>query len=62
MLTQWVTHEDELAGAIARIETYYASDPYQLDNYTSAPQLWDEYERAHKRRDEAMDRWRIHFP
>jgi len=60
-LSTWVTYEDELAGAIARIETYYANDPYKLDNYTTAPQLWVEYERAHDQRDAAMKHWRTTF-
>lgn len=60
-LSQWVSHEDELAGAIARIETYYANDPYKLDNYTTAPQLWVEYEIAHDKRDTAMLHWRKNF-
>ncbi|HEX5060979.1 MAG TPA: hypothetical protein VFV99_16545 [Kofleriaceae bacterium] len=60
-LSTWVSYEDELAGAIARIETYYASDPYKLDNYTSARQLWVEYDRAHDQRDVAMLTWRRDF-
>lgn len=60
-LWKWAVQEDELAGAIARIEVYYASDPYELDSYSTAKQLWIEYDRAHTSRNRALDAWRRRF-
>lgn len=60
-LWRWALHEDELAGAISRIEVYYRSDPYQLDNYSTAEQLWREYSRAYEQRNDALSDWRLHF-
>jgi hypothetical protein len=54
LLWRWAVQEDELAGAISRIEVYYASDPYALDNYSTAKQLWVEYDRAHQGRNRAL--------
>jgi hypothetical protein len=50
----WLNAEDELAGDISRIQVYYASDPYRLDGYSTAAQLWHEYERDVTWRDAAL--------
>jgi hypothetical protein len=60
-LWNWAVQEDELAGAISRIEVYYASDPYKLDNFSTATQLWVEYDRAYDGRNRALDDWRVRF-
>ena len=53
-LGRWATAEDKLVDPISLITVYYASDPYALDNYASAPQLWREYHRARLERDDAL--------
>lgn len=60
-LWKWVVQEDELAGAISRIEVYYGNDPYTLDHYASARQLWVEYDRAYFSRNRALEQWRRQF-
>jgi hypothetical protein len=40
---RWLAAEDTLAGDLSRIVVYYTNDPYQLDNYATATQLWHEY-------------------
>jgi hypothetical protein len=57
-LWKWAIAEDELAGATSRIEVYYASDPYKLDSYSTANQLWLEYDRAYFSRNRALVAWR----
>jgi hypothetical protein len=54
----WRKAEDELAGAISRLVVYYGSDPYSLDGYTTARQVWVEYDRAVAARDDALAAWR----
>lgn len=51
LLARWVEREDDLAGAISRITVYYGLDPYALDGYASAGQLWRELDRARESRD-----------
>src|SRR5260221_12203953 len=51
---RWRAAEDELAGAISRIVVYYRNDPYALDNYVTAPQLWKEYNAAIAARDHVL--------
>ena len=58
-LWKWAASEDELSGAISRIQVYYRSDPYKLDAYATARQLWHEYDRAHEARNRAVDAWRV---
>jgi hypothetical protein len=53
-LRRWSATEDELAGDISRIVVYYDSDPYKLDGYTTAGQLWKEYDAAVHSRDAAL--------
>lgn len=57
-LEAWRRSEDELAGAISRLVVYYGSDPYALDGYTTARQVWVEYDRAVAARDDALAAWR----
>jgi hypothetical protein len=57
-LEAWRKTEDELAGATSRLVVYYASDPYALDGYTTARQVWVEYDRAVTERDAALAAWR----
>lgn len=58
VLTRWLTAEDDLANRVSLITTYYGSDPYRLDGYSSAPQLWREYDQAYDRRQVALEEWR----
>ena len=37
---RWADAEDKLADPISLITVYYGSDPYTLDHYGTAPQLW----------------------
>lgn len=55
LLGRWIAREDELAGAISRITVYYGSDPYALDGYATAGQLWREFNRARESRDALID-------
>jgi len=55
LLGRWVAREDELAGAIGRITVYYGSDPYVLDGYATAGQLWRELDRARESRDALIE-------
>jgi hypothetical protein len=41
-LRGWLAAEDAIAGDISRIAVYYGNDPYRLDNYATAGQLWRE--------------------
>ncbi len=50
----WAVTEDRLADPISMIAVYYGSDPYLLDNYATAPQLWREYHRAVAARDAVL--------
>ncbi|NVB83808.1 MAG: hypothetical protein HOV81_35865 [Kofleriaceae bacterium] len=58
LVDAWRKTEDELAGAISRLVVYYGSDPYSLDGYTTARQVWVEYDRAVTARDAALAAWR----
>jgi hypothetical protein len=51
---RWLAAEDTLAGDVSRIVVYYTNDPYQLDNYSTASQLWREYETDRAARDAAL--------
>jgi hypothetical protein len=51
LFSDWQAREDELTGAISRIVVYYGSDPYQLNGYATAGQLWREFDRARESRD-----------
>ena len=53
-LQRWLAAENALAGDISRIVTYYGNDPYRLDGYTTAPQLWREYTTDRAARDAAL--------
>lgn len=57
-LARWLSAEEELDGTVSMILVYYGSDPYALDGYTSARQLWIEYDRAYFERNVALDSWR----
>ena len=57
-LSTWLATEDELSNSISMIVTYYGSDPYRLDGYSTARQLWLEYDRAYFQRKQALERWR----
>lgn len=56
-LEGWHDAEDELAGAISRLVVYYGNDPYMLDGYSTARQVWLEYDRAVSARDAALASW-----
>ncbi|HSD89059.1 MAG TPA: hypothetical protein VLB44_16135 [Kofleriaceae bacterium] len=58
VLTRWLGAEDDLANRVSMITTYYANDPYTLDGYSTAPQLWREYDQAYDRRQAALEEWR----
>ncbi len=51
---RWAAAEDKLADPISLITVYYGGNPYTLDHYRSAPQLWREYHRARLARDTAL--------
>jgi len=51
---RWLAAEDTLAGDLSRIVVYYGSDPYRLDGYTTATQLWREYETDRAARDATL--------
>ncbi len=53
-VTAWQADEDELAGAISRLVVYYESDPYKLDGYQTAPQVWRELDLARTERDQLI--------
>jgi hypothetical protein len=55
LLGRWIAREDELAGAISRITVYYGNDPYALDGYATAGQLWRELDRARESRDALIE-------
>ncbi len=50
----WADTEARLSNAISLIETYYDANPYALDNYATAPQLWRELRHAISDRDRAL--------
>ena len=56
LVAKWSRAEDELVGSITRTVIYYESDPYAADGYTSAQQLWKEYDRAVTVRDAVLDK------
>lgn len=58
-LERWRAAEGELSNEVSLITTYYTNDPYKLDHYTSAVQLWREYERAFDHRQVAIAEWRL---
>jgi hypothetical protein len=51
---RWLAAEDTLAGDLSRIQVYYENDPYKLDNYSTATQLWREYETDRAARDATL--------
>ncbi len=51
---RWAEAEDKLADPISLITVYYSSDPYALDHYDTAAQLWREYHRARLVRNAAL--------
>ena len=51
---RWLAAEDTLAGDLSRIQVYYANDPYKLDNYSTAPQLWREFQTDRAARDATL--------
>jgi hypothetical protein len=51
---RWAAAEDKLADPISLISVYYGGDPYTLDHYGTAAQLWREYHRARVDRDAAL--------
>lgn len=53
-LQKWAKAEDQLADPISMIAVYYGANPYTLDNYATAPQLWREYNRARDARDAVL--------
>ena len=57
-LVTWADAEDRLANSVSMIGEYYAHDPYDLDGYSTAPQLCTEYNRALEIRNHALDDWR----
>jgi hypothetical protein len=60
LFVAWSAAEDQLAGTITRILVYYNDvDPYVLDNYATADQLWREYDAAIVLRDQALARIRF---
>lgn len=58
-LERWRAAEGELSNEVSLIATYYAGDPYKLDNYASGVQLWREYDRAYDHRQLAIAEWRV---
>jgi hypothetical protein len=46
----WASPEAEVINVTSLITVYYESNPYAMDNYASAQQLWREYHRARARR------------
>lgn len=58
-IERWAAAEDKLADPISLITVYYGSDPYRLDNYSTAAQLWREYHRARIARDDALAQVRL---
>lgn len=54
VIQRWSTAEDSLAGRISLVVVYYGNDPYALDNYASAGQLWREYHAARLARDNVL--------
>jgi len=58
VLARWLAAEDDLANRVSMITTYYGTDPYTLDGYSTAPQLWREYDQAYDRRQVALEEWR----
>ncbi|HTL37895.1 MAG TPA: hypothetical protein VL326_32410 [Kofleriaceae bacterium] len=57
-LEAWADAEARLDATVAMVGEYYKGDPYALDGYSSAPQLWTEYNRALVIRNEAIKEWR----
>lgn len=57
-LEKWGEAEAKLDASVSMISEYYAHDPYALDGYSSAPQLWSEYRRALVIRNQTLARWR----
>lgn len=51
---RWADAEAKLADPISLITVYYSGDPYTLDHYGTAAQLWREYHRARLVRDDAL--------
>ncbi|HTL37915.1 MAG TPA: hypothetical protein VL326_32510 [Kofleriaceae bacterium] len=58
-LATWADAEARLDATVAMVAEYYKTDPYKLDSYSTAPQLWTEYNRALVIRNDALESWRI---
>lgn len=56
-LVRWGDAEAKLDATVSMIGEYYAHDPYALDGYSTAPQLWTEYDRALVVRNFALAEW-----
>lgn len=54
LASRWGAAEDELGSRISMIDVYYGSDPYRLDGYATAKQLWHEYNRTRESRDDVL--------
>jgi hypothetical protein len=57
-LVKWGDAEAQLDGSVSMVREYYEHDPYKLDGYSTAPQLWTEYNRALVIRNDALAEWR----
>jgi len=56
-LEVWADAEARLDATVAMVGEYYKADPYALDGYSTAPQLWTEYNRALVIRNDALKEW-----
>ena len=56
-LQRWRNSEASLDAVVSMIGEYYAHDPYVLDGYSTAPQLWREYDTALTHRNIALAEW-----
>lgn len=54
----WADAQTRLDATVAMVAEYYKGDPYKLDGYSTAPQLWTEYNRALEVRNTAYEEWR----
>jgi hypothetical protein len=57
-LERWSAAEATLDASVSMIGEYYAHDPYALDGYSTAPQLWTEYNRTLVIRNHTLEEWR----
>ena len=56
-LQRWRNSEANLDAVVSMIGEYYKHDPYALDGYSTAPQLWREYDEALTHRNIALAQW-----